>query len=169
MSPVIIAGIILCPVFPPKELIVKLTKITSVAGGGPVVQVNCGNFVIRQRELIAKVAESNRDDVIEAVKAARTAFDSGPWRKTSAVDRANSFSRWRGNSWPWPKAGRVGVTNFGKPAGGSGYSTLRCGELFFEFYGGLATNPWRNHASPGQFASVLLSGKRLESVARSIP
>ena len=38
-------------------------------------------------EPIAVVPESSAADVEKAVTAARTAFDTGPWRKTSAQDR----------------------------------------------------------------------------------
>jgi betaine-aldehyde dehydrogenase len=38
-------------------------------------------------ELVAKVQESGKEDVIQAIDAARKAFDAGPWRKTSALDR----------------------------------------------------------------------------------
>src|SRR2546423_4287801 len=38
-------------------------------------------------EVIARVAVANASDVDTAVKAARAAFDSGPWAKTTAQDR----------------------------------------------------------------------------------
>jgi acyl-CoA reductase-like NAD-dependent aldehyde dehydrogenase len=38
-------------------------------------------------EVIAKVSAANKNDVDEAVRAAREAFDSGPWRHTTAQDR----------------------------------------------------------------------------------
>src|SRR5881628_4040451 len=38
-------------------------------------------------EVIAHVASGTAADVHSAVKAARAAFDSGPWRQTTAADR----------------------------------------------------------------------------------
>ena len=38
-------------------------------------------------QAIAAVAEADKADVDEAVKAARRAFESGPWSKTSPQDR----------------------------------------------------------------------------------
>src|SRR5256885_17199613 len=38
-------------------------------------------------DVIARVAAANARDVDAAVKAARVAFDSGPWSKTTAQDR----------------------------------------------------------------------------------
>ena len=38
-------------------------------------------------EIIAQVASSNAADVDRAVKAARVAFDSGPWGQTNAAER----------------------------------------------------------------------------------
>ena len=39
-------------------------------------------------EVIAQVAEGDKADIDLAVKAARKAFDSGPWRKTDAATAA---------------------------------------------------------------------------------
>src|SRR5690348_9079748 len=38
-------------------------------------------------EVLAKVAEGDREDINRAVKAARAAFDSGPWPKLTASER----------------------------------------------------------------------------------
>src|SRR5437763_4355496 len=38
-------------------------------------------------ETLAQVAEGNRDDIEAAVKAARRAFDNGPWRKMTPSER----------------------------------------------------------------------------------
>ncbi|HUA14245.1 MAG TPA: aldehyde dehydrogenase family protein [Verrucomicrobiae bacterium] len=39
-------------------------------------------------EVLAQVAEGDREDIDEAVKAARNAFDNGPWRRISAAERS---------------------------------------------------------------------------------
>ena len=44
-------------------------------------------------EVIAEVAEGDAADIDLAVKAARKAFDSGPWRKTDARDRGRLMNR----------------------------------------------------------------------------
>src|ERR1700720_4247735 len=38
-------------------------------------------------EVLAQVAEGDREDINRAVKAARNAFDNGPWRRMSASER----------------------------------------------------------------------------------
>ena len=38
-------------------------------------------------EVLAQVAEGDREDIEQAVKAARKAFDKGPWRKMTASER----------------------------------------------------------------------------------
>jgi phenylacetaldehyde dehydrogenase len=38
-------------------------------------------------EILAQVAEGDREDIEQAVKAARKAFDQGPWRKLTASER----------------------------------------------------------------------------------
>src|SRR5437660_10881733 len=42
-------------------------------------------------EVLARVAEGDREDIDRAVKAARAAFDSGPWRKMTSSDRGRSI------------------------------------------------------------------------------
>src|SRR5438105_2852866 len=44
-------------------------------------------------EVIAEVAEGDAADIDLAVKAARKAFDSGPWRKTDARDRGRLLNK----------------------------------------------------------------------------
>jgi aldehyde dehydrogenase (NAD+) len=44
-------------------------------------------------EIIAEVAEGDAADIDLAVKAARKAFDSGPWRKTDARDRGRLMNK----------------------------------------------------------------------------
>lgn len=44
-------------------------------------------------EVIAEVAEGDAADIDAAVKAARKAFDSGPWRKTDARDRGRLMNK----------------------------------------------------------------------------
>src|SRR5690348_17049052 len=44
-------------------------------------------------EVICQVAEGDRADVDLAVKAARKAFEEGPWRKTSAAERGRLLHR----------------------------------------------------------------------------
>jgi hypothetical protein len=38
-------------------------------------------------EVLAQIAEGDRDDIDQAVKAARKAFDNGPWRRMTAAER----------------------------------------------------------------------------------
>jgi len=38
-------------------------------------------------EVLAQVAEGDREDINQAVKAARNAFDNGPWRRMTASER----------------------------------------------------------------------------------
>ncbi len=44
-------------------------------------------------EVIAEVAEGDKADIDLAAKAARKAFDSGPWRKTDARDRGRMLNK----------------------------------------------------------------------------
>lgn len=42
---------------------------------------------------ICQVAEADQEDVNDAVKAARAAFERGPWRKMSAAERGKLLNR----------------------------------------------------------------------------
>ncbi|HKQ40559.1 MAG TPA: aldehyde dehydrogenase family protein, partial [Verrucomicrobiae bacterium] len=90
-------------------------------------------------ELVAKVQESNREDVQDAVKAARAAFDSGPWRKTSALDRGKFLFKVaeaiRADS---SRLAPLEVQNCGKPLAEAEFDIADSANCF-EFFGGLAT------------------------------
>ena len=90
-------------------------------------------------ELIAKVQESNREDVISAIQAARKAFDSGPWRKTSALDRGKFlFKVAEAIRAQAKKLAELEVRNCGKPLAEAEFDISDAANCF-EFYGGLAT------------------------------
>jgi len=44
-------------------------------------------------ETIAEVPDAGEDDIDDAVKAARAAFDSGPWQQTTAQQRGRLLFR----------------------------------------------------------------------------
>lgn len=90
-------------------------------------------------ELIAKVQESSREDVMDAVDAARKAFDSGPWRKTSALDRGKSlFKVAEGIRADAARLAKLEVQNCGKPLAEAEFDIADAANCF-EFFGGLAT------------------------------
>jgi betaine-aldehyde dehydrogenase len=89
-------------------------------------------------EVIAQVAASGTSDVDRAVKAARTAFDSGPWPATSAQDRGRILFRLaekiRQNS---ALLAEIECRNTGKPIVEAEYDIADVATCF-EYYGGLA-------------------------------
>jgi len=90
-------------------------------------------------ELVAKVQESSREDVMDAVDAARKAFDSGPWRKTSALDRGKSlFKVAEGIRADAARLAKLEVQNCGKPLAEAEFDIADAANCF-EFFGGLAT------------------------------
>jgi betaine-aldehyde dehydrogenase len=90
-------------------------------------------------ELIAKVPESGREDVAAAIDAAREAFDRGPWRKMSALDRGKLLFKLadaiRAEA---KKLAELEVRNCGKPLAEAEFDVADAANCF-EFYGGLAT------------------------------
>jgi len=90
-------------------------------------------------ELVAKVQESGKEDVIQAIDAARKAFDAGPWRKTSALDRGKVlFKVADGIRAQGKKLAELEVRNCGKPLAEAEFDIADAANCF-EFYGGLAT------------------------------
>ncbi|HEX4926171.1 MAG TPA: aldehyde dehydrogenase family protein [Bdellovibrionales bacterium] len=90
-------------------------------------------------ELVAVVQESNREDVAEAIEAARAAFDNGPWRKTSALDRGKVLFKIADAIRAEAKLlAELEVRNCGKPLAEAEFDVADAANCF-EFYGGLAT------------------------------
>src|SRR4051812_32952728 len=88
-------------------------------------------------ELIAKVQESNREDMILAIQAARKAFDSGPWRKMSALDRGKILFKVAESIRAKAKTfAELEVRNCGKPLAEADFDIADAANCF-EFYGGL--------------------------------
>ncbi len=77
-----------------KDLLCKefLAKPKKLLIGGKWVDAESGKtFETRNPatdEVLAKIAEGGKADIDKAVKAARKAFEEGPWRKMSASERA---------------------------------------------------------------------------------
>lgn len=90
-------------------------------------------------QLIAKVPESTKKDVILAIKAARKAFDDGDWKKTSALDRSKLLFKLadliRANA---TMLAELETRNCGKPLAEAEYDVADAANCF-EFYAGLAT------------------------------
>ncbi len=89
-------------------------------------------------EVIAQVAEATPADVDKAVKAARAAFDSGPWPATTAQDRGRILfklaDKIRQNV---PMLAELECRNTGKPIVEAEYDIGDVATCF-EYYGGLA-------------------------------
>src|SRR6266852_2165685 len=89
-------------------------------------------------EVIARVAAANSADVDDAVRAARAAFDSGPWPQTTAQDRGRILfklaEKIRQNT---ATLAELECRNTGKPIVEAEYDIADVA-TGFEYYGGLA-------------------------------
>src|ERR1700730_16691604 len=98
-------------------------------------------------EVIGQVASSTAADVDLAVKAARAAFDSGPWPQTSAADRGRILYRLaekiRANA---AQLAELESRNSGKPIVEEEYDIADAATCF-EYYAGLA-NKVLGHVNP---------------------
>jgi len=92
-------------------------------------------------EPIGRVAEGTRADAVRAIAAARAAFDSGPWRTTTAHDRAKLLfaiaDALEANA---DELARLETRNAGKPLRETGYDLADAANCF-RYYAGLATKP----------------------------
>jgi betaine-aldehyde dehydrogenase len=90
-------------------------------------------------EVIAEVPDANAKDVDRAVKAAREAFDNGPWRSTTAQERGRVLfrlaERVRKEA---AMLAELECRNTGKPIVEAEYDIADVATCF-EYYGGLAT------------------------------
>lgn len=90
-------------------------------------------------ELLARVPEAGPADIDDAVAAARRAFDSGPWRSITALDRGKLLFKLadliRQKS---DYLAELDTLNNGKPLVESKFDVTDAANCF-EYYGGLAT------------------------------
>src|SRR5256885_2380961 len=89
--------------------------------------------------VIARTPDANAEDVDAAVRAARTAFDEGPWKDATAQDRGRvlfklaQIVRDRAD-----ELAEIETRNSGKPIVESEFDMADVATCF-EYYGGLAT------------------------------
>src|SRR5205823_249039 len=118
-------------------------------------------------EVIAQVASSNAADIDKAVKAARAAFDSGPWPTTTAQDRGRILfklaDKIRQNAVPLAE---LECRNTGKPIVEAEYDLTDVATCF-EYYGGLATKI-TGHVNPVPDNALSLSLREPVGVAGQI-
>jgi betaine-aldehyde dehydrogenase len=118
-------------------------------------------------EIIAEVPEANAADIDRAAKAARAAFDSGPWAQSTAQERGRLLfklaNRIREEA---AKLAELEARNCGKPIVEAEFDiadTATC----FEYYGGLATKVL-GHVNPVQDNALSLSIREPVGVAGQI-
>ena len=90
-------------------------------------------------DLIFIVSEAGREDSKRAIAAARRAFDSGPWRKVTALDRSKLlFKIAEGIRARASDLARLEVQSCGKPLAEAEFDIADAANCF-EFYAGLST------------------------------
>ncbi len=106
------------------------------AGGGTRTLVNPSTG-----EPVATVAEGEQADAEEAIRAARRAFDEGPWGSSSAADRAALlFKVADAIEVHAGEFARIDTLNGGKPLREAQYDAADAANCF-RYYAGLATKP----------------------------
>jgi betaine-aldehyde dehydrogenase len=126
----------------------------------PVMDPSC-------EEVIAEVPEADAQDVDRAVRAARAAFDSGPWPQTTAQERGRILfrlaERVRKES---TMLAELEARNSGKPLVEAEYD-INDVATCFEYYGGLATKVL-GHVNPVPDNALSLSLREPVGVAGQI-
>jgi betaine-aldehyde dehydrogenase len=118
-------------------------------------------------EIIAEVPEGDEKDVDRAVDAAKTAFDSGAWPRTTAQDRGRILfriaERIRKET---PHLAELEARNSGKPIVEAEYDMADAATCF-EYYGGMATKVL-GHVNPVPDNALSLSLREPIGVAAQI-
>ena len=118
-------------------------------------------------EIIAEVPDADERDVDRAVKAARAAFDSGPWPQTTAQERGRILlrlaERIRAES---PRLAELECRNTGKPIVEAEFDIGDVATCF-EYYGGLA-NKVTGYVNPVPDNALNLTLKEPVGVAGQI-
>ncbi len=118
-------------------------------------------------EIIAEVPEADAADVDRGVKAARAAFDSGPWPQMTAQDRGRLLfrlsERIRSEA---GKLAELEARNCGKPIVEAEFD-VNDAATCFEYYGGLATKIL-GHVNPVPDNALSLSLREPVGVAGQI-
>jgi betaine-aldehyde dehydrogenase len=126
----------------------------------PVMDPSC-------EEVIAEVPDADAQDVDRAVRAARAAFDSGPWPQTTAQERGRILfrlaERVRKES---AMLAELEARNSGKPLVEAEYD-INDVATCFEYYGGLATKVL-GHVNPVPDNALSLSLREPVGVAGQI-
>lgn len=90
-------------------------------------------------EVFAQVPEANRQDMKSAIAAARDAFDNGPWRQSTGIQRANVLLQIaNGLRARAAELAELETLNMGKPLTESEYD-LGDAATCFEYFAGWAT------------------------------
>jgi len=90
-------------------------------------------------EVICRVAEADAPDVDKAVKAARTAFDSGPWPKMAAAERGRLLYKLADILETYAEElARLETLDNGKPISESRYADVPLSIATFRYYAGWA-------------------------------
>ena len=118
-------------------------------------------------EIISEVPDADERDVDRAVKAARAAFDSGPWPQTTAQERGRILlrlaERIRAES---PRLAELECHNTGKPIVEAEFDIADVATCF-EYYGGLA-NKVTGYVNPVPDNALSLTLKEPVGVAGQI-
>lgn len=118
-------------------------------------------------EVIAEVPDADGGDIDRAVKAARAAFDSGPWPQTTAQERGRLLfrlaERVRREA---PMLAELEARNCGKPIVEAEFD-INDVATCFEYYGGLATKVL-GHVNPVPDNALSLSLREPVGVAGQI-
>lgn len=129
-----------------KELLCKdfLTKSKKLLIDGKWVDAESGKtfetYNPATEEVLTRVAEGGKADVDKAVKAARKAFESGPWRKMSNAERAKLMFKLADSIEAHAdELAQLETLDNGKPIKESRYVDVAQTIETFRYYGGWAT------------------------------
>ncbi len=120
--------------------------------------------------VIARVAEAREADVDRAVAAARTAFDSGPWPRLSAVERGEAMSRLVAALQARSEIMATTITaEMGSPCLFSQLGQVMASNMVLDYYANLARTYAFEDVRQGMLGPVLVRREPVGVVAAIVP
>ncbi len=140
-------------------------ELVAPLGNGTIDVINAST-----EEIAGRAPEATTGDIDRAVAAARQAFDSGPWGKTSPLERAELLQQLsKGIQARYQEFAEVISTETGCPVSSSVMMQVFAATMVMDYYGGMGADfPFEEHRQ-GVMGPVLVRREPVGVVGAIVP